>query len=164
MLSSRIWSQATREGLDNLMLSVDSNILLYAFNASAPWHRQADAFLRSLDSREDVVISELVLVELYTLLRNPAVVDRPLSASEAVGVVTAYRTHPHWRLEGFPADGLRLHDSLWKRARNDGFARRRIYDARLALSLLEQGVLEFATANASDFRDFPFQRVWSPLT
>jgi uncharacterized protein len=43
------------------------------------------------------------------------------------------------------------------------FARRRIYDARLALSLRRQGIKEFATANVADFEDFGFERVWNPL-
>jgi hypothetical protein len=43
------------------------------------------------------------------------------------------------------------------------FARRRIYDARLALSLLRQGVTAFATANVKDFEEFGFNRVWNPL-
>ena len=146
------------------MISVDSNLLLYAFNASAPWHREAASFLNDLRTRDDVVISELVLVELYTLLRNPAVVERPLTAPEAVEVVNAYRTHPRWRLEGFPADSPGLHDALWEAAGKSPFARRRIYDARLALSLLRQGVREFATANVSDFAGFEFHRVWCPLS
>ncbi len=146
------------------MTSVDSNLLLYAINASAPWHREAAAFLADLQDREDIVISELVLVELYTLLRNPTVLERPLSASEAVKVVTAYRTHPRWRLEGFPADSPNLHAALWEAAAKPRFARRRIYDARLALSLLRQGVHEFATANVGDFEGFGFRRVWCPLS
>jgi uncharacterized protein len=146
------------------MISVDSNLLLYAFNVSAPWHGEAAAFLEDLRIREDVVMSEFVLVELYTLLRNPSVVERPLTAAEAVEVVTAYRTHPRWRLEGFPADSPSLHDALWRAAGTMPFARRRIYDARLALSLLRQGVRDFATANVGDFQSFGFRRVWCPLS
>ena len=43
------------------------------------------------------------------------------------------------------------------------FARRRVYDARLALSLRRQGVTEFATANVKDFEGFGLARVWNPL-
>lgn len=146
------------------MVSMDSNLLLYAFNASAPWHPQAASFLADLHAREDVVVSELVLVELYTLLRNPAVVERPLNPLEAARVIAAYRSHPRWRLHGFPADSLSLHDSLWTTAGRPDFARRRIYDARLALTLVQQGVREFATVNVKDFESFGFRRVWCPLS
>ncbi len=47
--------------------------------------------------------------------------------------------------------------------RQADFARRRAYDWRAALLLIQQGVTEFATVNEKDFRDCGFQRVWNPL-
>src|SRR5438876_9179366 len=133
------------------MVAVDANILLYAVNTASPFHGQAQAFMESLASRQDVALSELSLVEFYVLLRNPAVLTNPLKASEAVEVVQAYRHHPHWMLLGFDPDSAGLHNELWPLATQEAFARRRIYDARLALSLRRQGVTEFATANVKDF-------------
>jgi hypothetical protein len=43
------------------------------------------------------------------------------------------------------------------------FARRRAYDWRAALSMLRQGVTEFATVNVKDFEGLGFSRVWNPL-
>ena len=58
------------------MLSVDSNILLYASHEGCPERGRATQFLESLDERRDVAVSEFALVELYNLLRNPAVIGR----------------------------------------------------------------------------------------
>ena len=66
-------------------------------------------------------------------------------------------------LLGFDPDRPGLHDELWGLAAETSFARRRIYDARLALSLRRQGVTELATANVKDFQDFGFARVWNPV-
>ena len=52
---------------------------------------------------------------------------------------------------------------MWEKARAQSFAFRRIYDARAALTMLTQGVTEFATANVDDFADFGFSKVWNPL-
>ncbi len=145
------------------MTSIDSNLLFYAYNADSPWHQAAFAFISGLGLREDVAVSEFVLMELYTLLRNPSVVQRPLSPKEATGVIQAYRHHPRWALIGFDPDSVGLHDELWGIAAHQGFPRRRIYDVRLALSLRRQGVTELATANVKDFNDFGFLRVWNPL-
>jgi hypothetical protein len=41
--------------------------------------------------------------------------------------------------------------------------RRRIYDLRLGMSLVAQGVTELATVNLKDFEGIGFQRVWNPL-
>ena len=94
------------------MLSIDTNLLFHAYNQSSPVHRPAHDWVASIPPLQEVVISEFVLADLYRLLRNPTVLTHPLSASDAVGVVQAYRQHPRWRLVGFAADSRRLHDEL----------------------------------------------------
>ncbi len=145
------------------MISIDTNILLPAVETRNPDHSQAAAFLESLQAREDVAISEFILLELYGLLRNPAVLAKPLSATAAVDVCEAFRQHPRWQILGFPPDSRQFHDTLWPRLRNETMARRRAYDWRAALTLTQQGVTEFATVNEKDFQGFGFARVWNPL-
>ncbi len=146
------------------MLSIDANILLYAVNTASPWNESAHAWLTSIQRAEEVALSEFILAEFYGLLRNSAVLKRPLAAAEAVEVIQTYRRHPRWRLLGFPAESRPLHDMLWEKARAKEFAFRRLYDARTALTLVAHGVTEFATANVKDFEGFGFARVWNPLT
>ena len=145
------------------MISFDTNLLFPAVVKADPHHKNALAFMRSLDEREDVMVSEFALVELYGLLRNPAVVKSPMAAPQAVSVCQTFRTHPRWRIAGFGPEGRVLHDTLWEKAGEPSFPRRRIYDLRMALSLQQQGVIEFATVNTKDFQSAGFQRVWNPL-
>ncbi|MEY2880172.1 MAG: ribonuclease VapC24, partial [Verrucomicrobiota bacterium] len=123
----------------------------------------AFAWLTSIQHDEHVAISEFILAELYGLLRNPAVLRHPLDADDAVEVIQTYRRHPRWRLIGFPLESRPLHDLLWQKARATDFAFRRLYDARSALTMVTQGVKEFATANVKDFAGMGFQRVWNPI-
>lgn len=145
------------------MLSIDTNILLYAFNEDSPRHKPAYNWLTSIQVEEDVAISEFILAELYGLLRNPAVLKHPLTAGEAVDVIAAYRTHPRWRLIGFPTESRPMHDALWLKARSTTFAFRKIYDARSALTMTAQGVTQLATVNVKDFEGMGFDKVWNPL-
>lgn len=145
------------------MISIDTNILLPAVEIRNSDHSQAATFLESLQAREDVAISEFILLELYGLLRNPAVLAKPLSATAAVDVCEAFRQHPRWQILGFPPDSRHFHDTLWPRLRDETFARRRAFDWRAALTLLQQGVTEFATVNEKDFLGFGFKRIWNPL-
>ena len=145
------------------MLSIDTNILLHGVNEDSPRHKAAFAWLTSIQRDENVVISEFILAELYGLLRNPAVLKHPLDAAAAVEVIQTYRRHPRWRLIGFPVESRSLHDTLWQKARAKDFAFRRLYDARSALTLIAQGVTEFATVNGKDFEGIGFRRVWNPL-
>lgn len=146
------------------MISIDTNILLPAVESGNPDHARAAEFLESLHERKDVAISEFTLLELYVLLRNPTVLARPLPAAGAVDVCEAFRRHPYWQVVGFPPESRAFHDAFWPRLRERDFSRRRAYDWRTALSLLRNGVTEFATVNEKDFRGFGFNRVWNPLT
>lgn len=145
------------------MISLDTNILLPAVESRNRDHGRAAAFVESLQDRDDVAISEFILLELYGLLRNPAVLARPLAGSAAVDVCAAFRAHPHWQVIGFPPDSREFHETLWPRLREKDFARRRAYDWRAALAMVRQGVTDFATVNVKDFEGMGFAKVWNPL-
>lgn len=145
------------------MLSMDTNLLMYAYNLASPYHQAAYQWMSSIQHDEDVAISEFILAEFYGLLRNPAVLRHPLDADDAVEVIQTYRVHPRWRLIGFPVESRSLHDTLWQKARRKDFAFRRLYDARSALTMTAQGVTEFATVNVKDFEGFGFRKVWNPI-
>lgn len=142
------------------MLSIDTNVLLYAQNQDCPEHDAASAFLIECADRDDVALCELVLIELYQLLRNPAVVTRPLDAPEAAEVCQTFRRNRRWAL----IENAPVINDVWALAATPGIARRRLFDARLALTLRHHGVDEFATRNIKDFEDFGFSRVWDPIT
>jgi uncharacterized protein len=141
--------------------AIDTNVLLYALNASAPEHPVARRFLDERVGDDAIVLSELVLVELYVLLRNPAVVARPLSAEAAAALVQRFRRHPSWQLVDH--DPLVM-DRVWADAARPDFARRRIFDVRLAHGLQRRGVTRFATRNVRDFAELGFDEVFDPLS
>ena len=142
------------------MTSVDTNVLLYAYDQSCPDHASAFEFVASQAENPEFLICELVLIELYTLLRNPAVLRRPLTARNATEVCQTYRRNQAWGVVDYPGG---LMDAIWAGAATSQFARRRIYDARLALTLRHHGVTDFATRNTRDFQGYGFRRVWDPI-
>jgi toxin-antitoxin system PIN domain toxin len=142
------------------MIACDTNILFPALEASHPDHRAARAWLESMVGDESFALCELVLTEVYTLLRNAAICAKPLSAAAAVTLIENLRGNPAWLVLDHPGPGLM--DKVWDVARQTESARR-IYDIRLALTLRHAGVRSFATANIRDFRSFGFEKVWNPL-
>ncbi len=143
------------------MISCDTNILLHACNARSPFQAPAEAFLREHGAEAEFAICELVLMELYVLLRNPAVVASPLSADQAAQMCRGYRGNSRWRVIDYPGG---LMEEIWRRAGQPDTARRSIFDARLALTLRHHGVTCFATGNVKHFSDYGFERVWNPLS
>ena len=146
------------------MLSIDTNILVYALNQAASEHVAARAFLEAHSDNDQLAICELVLMETYVLLRNPVVFPRPCSASLAASQVQAFRLHPKWRLVDYPGTSSGLMDQLWIRMGHGDIARGRIFDVRLALTLRHHGVEHFATANPKHFSGFGFSKVFNPIS
>jgi len=79
------------------MISIDTNVLLYSLNPDSIWHEAAVRFLRKNLGVPTVrvAITDYVLVELYVLLRNPAVMAKALTAKAARDLVTAYWDVPN---------------------------------------------------------------------
>lgn len=145
------------------MISCDTNILFASLDADSSHHESATGFLKSMMHSDRFGLSELVLVELYGLLRNPTVARDPYTAAGAAQVVSQFRAHPRWALLDYPGPQVKIMDNLWSLAGRADFPYKRIYDARLALTLRHHGVTEFATRNIRDFQAFGFKRVWDPV-
>ncbi len=146
------------------MISFDTNLLLYSLNQDCPEYAGARAFFDALPNDPGTVaVSELVLIELYVLLRNPAVLKQPLDAADAASLVQTFRAHPTWTLIDHPGGNSSVMDEVWRWAAQPNIGRRVVFDARLALTLRHHGVTEFATRNESHFTAFGFQRVFNPL-
>jgi len=140
-------------------ISVDANILVYSLNQDCDVHEPARLFMHQLATRTDVVIADQTLVELYLLIRNPAVFSHPYEAGAASEVCHRFRSNPRWRL----IECRPIMNDVWSIASRDEFPRRRIIDVRLGLTLVSAGVTEFATRNIDDFVGLGFLRVFDPL-
>jgi len=143
------------------MLAADTNLFVHAADPDSPLHAKARNFFKALvHADEEFVLCELVLVELYMLLRNPAVFAKPYTPSESAGYCRALRQNPSWRCIDYdPA----VSKQLWDYATETKSGYRHIIDARLAFTLQHHGVDRFATINQKDFKGFGFREVWNPL-
>jgi len=142
------------------VISADTNIFVYAANRDSSRNLAARTFLDSHRTNRDFVLSELVLVELYMCLRNPAISRTPLTASQAVAYCEALRSNPAWQIVDAAPE---IRADLWQLAQKKDFPFRRMIDARLGLSLVFHRVTEFATVNTKDVKDLGFAKVWNPL-
>lgn len=145
------------------MTSCDTNILFAALDSESALHVAARKFLNDHSGDDRFCVCELILVELYVLLRNPAVCKTPHSAEDASRIVQRFRTHPRWSILDYPGPQAGIMNRFWKTAAAPQFAFRKVYDLRLALALRHHGVRNFATRNTRDFQDVGFDRVWDPL-
>ncbi len=145
------------------MTSCDTNILFPACDSESPLHDGAREFLAAHARDSRFCVCEQVLLELYCLLRNPAVSSPPLTAGAAAAIIQRFRQNPFWGIVDV-VPGAGIMDRVWQRAAKADFAYRRVFDLRLAATLRHHGVTDFATRNGKDFRGCGFARVWDPLT
>ena len=93
-------------------------------------------------------------------LRNHSVFKKPKTPQEAAAFCQALRSNPAWEDADYEPGVAR---PMWKWASETTTGFRHIIDARLALTLRHHGVTHFATANAKQFKDFGFEKVWNPV-
>lgn len=148
-------------GRANKMISADTNLFVYAADPDSPYQEEALRFFEdAAESGQDFVLCELVMVEIYMQLRDPATLLRPYSSEEASAYCRSMLKDTGWRhIDYDPA----ISPKLWKWAATAKSGIREIIDARLALTLRHHGVTRFATANVKHFQDFGFTEVWNPL-
>jgi toxin-antitoxin system PIN domain toxin len=145
------------------MISCDTNILFATLDSRSKHHEAATVFLKSWMESDRFGLCELVLLELYVLLRNPAVTTQPYSAPVAVEVIRRFRSHPRWSVFDYPGPQAGIMNQLWTQASVASFPYKKVFDTRLALTLRHHGVTDFATRNVKDFQGFGFKKVWDPL-
>jgi toxin-antitoxin system PIN domain toxin len=141
------------------VILVDSNLLLYAFDAGACYHGRARSWLENvLDSSEQVGFAWVTLLAFVRIGTNPSALSRALSLEEATTILSSILErrntillHPgerHWSL---------LRQLLVNsQARGD-----LVTDAHLAALAIEHGATVCTTDR--DFARFPGLRWQNPL-
>ena len=143
------------------MKSLDTNILLYAINQDCAEHQICKAVVnKALTERDSWVIADQVWFELYRLLRNPVVLQEPLTAEQAGSCIKWYRESSGWlQCAWEPA----LMKELYPYWQDNAFSARNSYDLKLAVTLKNHGVTDFYTRNKKDFERLGFFTVHNPL-
>lgn len=141
------------------MTSFDTNIVVHSANRDSVHFEAARDFLQSVAGRQDVVICELMLVEVFLKLCNVKIFRTPMDVASASTYCRKLRENRNWVV----VESAPVMDAVWALAATRDFAFRRIIDIRLGLTLRHHGVTDFATTNTKDFSGLGFERVWNPI-
>ena len=108
----------------------------------------------------DWIIADQVYLELYRALRNPKVMSRPLTATQAANHVSVMRDEMGMMRCGYTTE---CWSGLMQKLEADDFPFRRTHDAVLAATLLSHGVKSFYTRNTKDFISAGFRELINPV-
>lgn len=143
------------------MKSLDTNILLYSLNADCPeYEKSRDCVNAALAKPDDFVIAEQVFFELYSLLRNPKVMEKPLKATQAFEAVRFFRELSGWEHCAFESSFFEI---LSRFLGDPLFPARRTFDTVLAVTLSMNGVRTFYTRNVKEFKEIGLFETVDPL-
>lgn len=142
------------------MIIPDINLLVYAYDASSPFHEKAAAWWEAcLSGTEPVGLPQVVVFGFVRIGTNARVFQNPLTPGEAAGCVRAWQQQPVVRqLEPGPdyvERVLKLMESI-------GTAGNLVTDAQLAAIAIEYDAV-LHTADA-DFVRFQNLRWTNPIT
>ena len=142
------------------MIVPDVNLLIYAYDASSPFHAAAAAWWQQcLSGEEPVGLAPVVLFGFVRISTHPRVFLHPLTAAEAADVVRTWLEQPVVRVlepsPGHVSQVLGLLEGI-------GTGGNLVTDAQIAALALEQDAVLY-TSDA-DFLRFPGLRWINPLT
>ena len=159
LLLKNFANKRMRTGCD--MKSIDTNILLYAVNRECLEHTQALQLVRTaLQEPHQWIIADQVWFELYRLLRNPAVLSKPLSAEKATHTIQWYRQQSGWLSCAWEPDMMNLLLPYWEA---ESFPARNSFDLVLAITLAQHGVDLLYTRTTRDFESLNLFKLQNPL-
>lgn len=141
------------------MIVPDANVLLYAYNQSAPQHAPArDWWEAALSASETVGLCWQTVTAFVRIATNPRAFTHPLSAGEAVDIVSEWLAQPVVQLI---APGGRHWGILGRLLIDSQITGPLVMDAHIAALAIEHGAT-LCTSDA-DFSRFANLRTMNPL-
>jgi len=142
------------------MILIDANLLLYAYDHSAPQHEACRRWIEgAFSGPEPVLLPWIGILAFLRVATNPRVWQQPLSVSEAAAIVDEWLALPNVAVT---SPGER-HWSILRRILPEAQCRGPlVMDAHLAALAIEHGAT--LCTNDRDFSRFPKLRLFNPLT
>ncbi len=141
------------------MIVPDTNILIYAFNASVPQHRQAASWWEeAVNSGSLIGVPAVVFLSFVRLLTGRQIVDNPYTAEQLFGLTDEWWERPSVRLLHTTEKTFGLFRTLVEKYNLSGSA---TSDALIAAFVVEhRGLL---ISNDTDFLRFKEIKVENPF-
>ena len=142
------------------MISVDSNILLYAVRSFEPNHVEAKNLLDTiLSQKESVAFTDIAINEFLANATNRRLPVPVTSIEQAVSQVKNWLSAPNVKVIRNSPQSFNTFVKLCERTGRTG---QEIYDAQIAAICIDNGVTEFIT-NDKGFEKFTELRIRNPF-
>jgi toxin-antitoxin system PIN domain toxin len=140
------------------MICCDTNILIYAFDISSPYHTASKRFIQNeSQSSKKLAIPTQVLLEFYRVSTQK--IPKPVSPEKAQRAIRDLTSNSNITIiTPLPA----TYATAMARAVKDRVSGAAIFDYHLAATLLDHSIDTIATKNTKHFAKFPELTVIDP--
>ena len=142
------------------MVGIDTNILLYACDKGSPFHEEAKTLIKSMFGEGGIAISDLSLLEFFSVATDGRKMTTPLLAKEALKVIEKIWNAEEFRVCSGNAEIMR---KTFRCAEELNMLRYGINDVYIAMSLAENKFNRILTRNTKDFKKFDFIEAVNPF-
>jgi uncharacterized protein len=143
------------------MITVDTNILVYAHRQDSEFHEAAAAEVKALaEGRVSWAIPWPCLHEFFAIVTHPKIYDPPSSTEQAIAQISAWVASPSLVLL---REGHDYWDMLSRLLKHGKVRGPMVHDARIAALCLSHEVRELLSADR-DFNRFGSLRTRNPVT
>lgn len=140
------------------MILVDANVLLYAYQPRSEHHEPCRSWVeKAFSGEEPVCIAWVTLLAFIRISTNPRIFEAPLSAAEAIAIVSSWLARPAVSILEAGEQCWEILRALLVEAQISGPL---VMDAFLAALALESGATLVTTDR--DFSRFPKLRLSNP--
>jgi predicted nucleic acid-binding protein len=129
---------------------VDTNVLVYANTATAPWHLEAQAALQSFRaSAAELRISRQILREYLATLSRTQSFSSPVPALTLIADIIRFQSQ--FRIA---EDGPAVTSSLLALLKSIPIGGKQVHDANIVATMQTHGLRRLSTHNTADFARF----------
>ena len=141
------------------MISLDVNVLVYAFRQDSVKHEECRGWLsKQIRNRNGLVLIDIVLVGFLRICTHSKIFREPSSISEATNFLTVMISNPNVTLTSSTPETWHTFSRILEKTNVQG---NKISDAWLAAIAIERNVTWISTD--SDFNLFPNLKLLNPF-
>jgi hypothetical protein len=142
------------------MIVPDVNLLLYAYDATSPFHSKAAVWWRAcLSGNEPIGLAPIVIFGFLRVGTSARAFRNPLSASEAIAHIRSWLRQPPVQVLNSSSDHA---EHVLQLLENIGTAGNLVTDAQIAALAIEHEAI--VHTSDADFLRFPGLRWFNPIT
>ena len=142
------------------MYGIDTNILVYMFDAASIYQNEAKIFIAESLKKEKIAIAEFTLFEFYSVITDGRKVKTPLGPFEANAIIQDFYESADFEVFSLLEEKLY---NIFSYAKENNIKRNDVYDLKIAYTLKSNEIKTIYTANTKDFKRFDFLEAINPF-